>query len=203
MNKNLTLLFLMCSFWIGCIQTIFGQNLFHSSIDIGKKPNAMFLFTRKWDYPWNVSKDGKGKWHKVDGDTVNRQDTAHLYFTASCKTNVQGGYRIRYCYVTKTAGNIRLNFSDGSPAYASEFNIILDQKKFTFEPEIIYPVFEKDTKVVYKVTKCKLILYQKKHLTSKTISGYVNAQFDETVSKTKGTVLNKYYFRGYFESKVN
>ena len=200
MNKGRALLYWVFICAEG-IQTAFGQNkgVYYYPIIIKKEPNKAFSFTKKWDYPSDVTKDDKGRWEKADGDTIKKQDTAHLYFTANCKTNVQGGYRIRYCKIVKTAQNIILTFSDGLPAYASSFVVSIKKQKFTFEPDIIYPVVKRGVSSVYKVVQCKLTLYEQNYFTSKMLSGYIDADFSEKVSSTKTDRLNKYNFRGYFK----
>jgi hypothetical protein len=167
------------------------------------EPREAFTFVKKWAYRWDVLKDDKGIFTKTEDGKVTRGDTAHLYFTANCKTNIQGGYQIRYCYAKKTGNNLKLNFSDGAPAYASEFNVYLLKGKFYFEPVIIYPALTRGEKITHKVTRSKLVLYQPAYNAAKVISGFVDVEFIETSTGTSyGTTHHKYYFRGYFKTAV-
>ena len=130
-------------------------------------------------------------------------DTAHLYFTANCKTNVQGGYNVRYCYAIKKGVEINLDFSDGLPAYGSSFTIQVKNRKFCFNPNIVYPELNLNEKTTHKVTKSKLVLYQKSYKASKIISGYVDAEFVETtLIPGHEPASHNYYFKGYFKTRV-
>src|ERR1700735_2017365 len=119
-------------------------------ITIQKEPKGVFSFTRHWAYAWDVIKHDNGKFEKADADSITTADTAHLYFTANCKTNVQGGYHIRYCNALRTKEKISLAFEDGEPAYANEFDITIAGNKYQFKPRIVYPDFSAYGKLVYK-----------------------------------------------------
>jgi hypothetical protein len=60
-----------------------------------KEPKGVFSFEKEWAYPWYIIKDDKGMFAKVLAGKITKEDTAHSYFTANCKTNVQGGYSLR------------------------------------------------------------------------------------------------------------
>jgi len=181
----------------------FAQTLPYAQVTIGQEPNRVFSFTKNWAYPWNVVRDDNGNFSKTEDGEITSKDTVHLYFTANCKTNVQGSYSIRYCYATKKAGNIKLNFSDGLPAYASKFDVNIEKDRFSFSPSLIYPEMVIGEKRSCRVTKNKLILYQKNYIISKEVSGYVDAEFIETTSVAgKKPESHKYYFRGYFKTLI-
>jgi hypothetical protein len=169
-----------------------------------KEPKRMFSFTKQWAYPWYILKDEHGKFTKGEQGEITEKDTSHLYFTANCKTSVQGGYNVRYCDASKNGERITLSFLDAAAAYTSGFYIVLAKNKFIFEPKIIYPVYIRGEKTTCKITRRKLVLYQENYRTSKMISGYVNVEFIETVRVNKNKpVSHKHYFRGYFKTAVN
>ena len=63
----------------------------------------IFSFAKNWDYSWDVYKDDStGMFSKNGEEPITSSDTAHLFYTANCLTNVQGGYEIRYCFADKT-----------------------------------------------------------------------------------------------------
>jgi len=162
-----------------------------------------FAFANNWDYPAGLIKDDGGKFHKRTDREITKKDTSHLYFTAHCRTNVQGGYAIRYCYAKRKAGGIGLSFLDGEPAYASEINVFILEGKFTFTSKIIYPELSTGSKVIYKVTASKLFLYNKHYNASKEISGYIDAEFTETMLLKGKIEKHQYYLKGYFKAPIN
>jgi len=185
-------------------ECISAQHYTYWPIIFEKEPNGVFSFSKKWDYPEGVIKHDDGHFEKTDGKKLEATDTAHMSFTANCKTNVQGGYTIRYCYATRKGSNIHLNFTDGAPAYASKFNATLKNGTFHFEPGIIYPELIPGEKTSYTVTRSKLILYQKNYSVAHMISGYITAEFTETTQNSKKAIhTNKYYLEGYFKTPVN
>ena len=171
-------------------------------LTIEKEPAGKFEFNKNWAYRWDVVKDRNGKFSSAEVEKVTAKDTTHLYFTADCKTNVQGGYKIRYCYATKKPGSVVLSFTDGAPAYASEYKVIVKEDHFTFDPVIVYPELILGQKLTYNITRAKLILYQKDYSAAKMISGYVDAEFTETIIDKGVSKTNKLYFRGYFKTQV-
>jgi hypothetical protein len=175
----------------------------HFIITFGKESDDVFAFTKNWAYEWNITKDDNGRLSKTEVGKITSKDTFHLYFATNCKTNVQGGYSIRYCYATKKVGIIILNFSDGLPAYASEFNVNIERNRFSFNPNLIYPEIILGEKRSCRVTKNKLTLYQENYAISKQISGYIDEEFIETTSIAgKKPESHRYYFRGYFKTLV-
>jgi hypothetical protein len=202
MTIKLKCLFGLVSLALICGKTASAQSSL-TPITYAKGSGDAFTFTKKWAYPWYIQKDDKGKFIKAEDGEITKKDTAHLYYTANCKTNVQGGYQIRYCRASNKGNAIKLNFADGLPGYGSEFNIYLSKGKFYFEPVIVYPAFTRGEKITHKVTSSRLTLYQPATNAVKVISGFVDVEFIETSTGTKfGTTNHKYYFRGYFKSPV-
>lgn len=176
----------------------------YSSVVINKQMKGSFSFEKKWDYSWEIFKDDKtGKFEKNNSKPLRRSDTAHLFFTANCSTNVQGGYNIRYCYANKRNKIIRLTISDGLPAYASEFYMYIKGDSCSFMPKIIYPGYITGQKISYEVTKQKLTLNRSTYKTGDIIIGYINTEFTEVVSVPKrGIETNKFYLRGYVRTPL-
>lgn len=133
-----------------------------SKFSVYKKFLDTFSFAKQWDYPEGVFKDDSTGEFTTDGSPL---DTTHLYFTAKCLSNVQGGYDIRYCYATKNKNKITLTFADGLPAYASEFYIHIDTSSFWCDAETIYPVIAGGQKKSCKITNQKLItkIFKRRH----------------------------------------
>ncbi len=158
-----------------------------------------FSFSKKWDYSWEVFKDDStGEFSRNDDRPLKPADTAHLFFTANCQTNVQGGYDIRYCNAEKHRNTITLTFSDGLPAYASEFYLYITADSFSFKPKTIYPISIPRQSITYEVTKQQLTLNKSKYQIGNIIIGYVDIEFIETVSlPEKGVQKNKFYLRGF------
>ncbi len=74
-------------------QTIF------SRVSVERKMKDTFSFAKQWDYSWEVFKDDStGEFKRHDGQSITPADKAHLFYTANCLTNVQGGYNIQYCF---------------------------------------------------------------------------------------------------------
>jgi hypothetical protein len=191
-------------FQIGVIK-LYAQKELYSKITISKNINSNFSFTKKWDYAWDVFKDeNTGIVEKLDGDsTLTAEDTTHLYFTANCKTNIQGGYTIRYCYATKENDFIKIDFSDGLPAYASHFSVYLKKDSFYCVPKTIYPQFTIGQKISYTITKQQLRLIKKSFSINEKIQGFINLEFIETVEiPSKTSVKNKFFLRGYFKAPL-
>jgi hypothetical protein len=157
------------------------------------------------DYDWQVIKDDSTGKLTVMGDTlVKKEDTTHLFFTANCNTNIQGGYNIRYCSATIMNDSLVISFADGLPAYASSFYIIIKKDRFYFVPKIIYPQKMILEKITYSIE------YQKLHLTKSTfkknenISGYINVSFVETTTLSNRQSHKRVYFlNGYFNTVIN
>src|ERR1700747_1575032 len=77
-------------------------------IAIAEEPFYVFGFTKHWAYPWYITKDDNGKFSSAEDVKITAKDTAHLFYTASCSTNVQGGYEIRYCAASRVDGEIKI-----------------------------------------------------------------------------------------------
>lgn len=188
--------------------TIVGQNsnaqTKYSKVLVDRQIKATFSFAKQWDYSWEVFKDDStGRFTKNDDQPLTAADTAHLFYTANCLTNVQGGYDIRYCFADHNKGIITLIFSDGLPAYASEFFLYIRGDSFYFKPKTIYPLYIPGQKISYKVTKQKLTLNKSNYKIGDIIIGYVDAEFIETVSvPKKGTKQHKFYLRGYVRTQL-
>jgi len=189
--------------WMLMISSSLAQSKTSPAVAIGKIPESRLTFVEKWAYPWHIIKIKDGRFEDSESGEIIKGKVARLYFTANCQTDVQGGYSIRYCYASKNKDTIRLNFADGLPAYASEFNIYIEKDRFSFEPKIIYPQLTPNEKLIYKPISSKLILDHNNYKTIKVITGYVNAVFEEiTYSSNKTQTAKKYYFRGYFKAPV-
>lgn len=163
-----------------------------------------FSFAKKWDYSWEVFKDDStGEFTKNSSEPLVPGDTAHLYYTANCLTNVQGAYDIRYCFAKQRKGILTLTFADGLPAYGSSFYLHISGDSFYFEPQITYPLRISGEKISYRVTKQKLTLNKPAYKIGETIMGYVDAEFIETVSvPNKGTKKHTFYLKGYFRTPL-
>ncbi|WP_295676448.1 hypothetical protein [uncultured Mucilaginibacter sp.] len=195
-------LLIVVAYCFSVAQPAFGQ---HFPVVVFKEaPEGVFSFTKKWDYKEDIIKHDDGTFEKIDGEKIEPADTVHQYFTTNCKTNVQGGYTVKYCYAKRMGATIRLNFSGGMPAYANEFNFTLSNNTVNFNPRVVYPELIMDEKIVYKVTLCQLVLYQKNYALATNISGYIKAGFIEIIQNgKKGTKTNKYYLSGYFKTALN
>ena len=182
--------------------SIGGQNSFaqakYSKLSVDRKMKDTFSFAKQWEYSWEVFKDDStGEFTRNDDQSLTPADTAHLFYTANCLTNVQGGYDIKYCFAIQRKDIITLTLSDGLPAYASEFYLHISGDSFYFKPKTTYPLYIPGQKISYKVTKQKLILNKNNYKIDDLIIGYIDAEFIETVSVPKrGTKQHKFYLRG-------
>lgn len=173
-----------------------------SAISIDPQLKDSFSFTKKWDYAWDIIKDDDGKLFRADGEKIKPADTAHLFFTANCHTNVQGGYNIRYCYASKKDDNIQLLFSDGLPAYASDFLVYIKKDSACFKPKTIYPAPARSEKITYRIDKGKLVLNTPAG-TAKNIMGYIDLAFTEIVTLPgKEPQETQLYLKGYFKTPL-
>jgi hypothetical protein len=199
--------FKLVIFFLGFL-TIVGQDSIaqnkKSRISVDIRMKNTFSFTNKWDYSWEVFKDDStGEFTKNSSEPLTPNDTTHLFYTANCLTNVQGGYDIRYCFAEKVKDTVTLVFSDGLPAYASEFYFYIKADSFYFKPKTIYPIYISGQKIFYQVTKQKLTLNKSNYKIGDTIIGHVEAEFIETVSvPKKGTQKHKFYLRGYIRTPL-
>ncbi len=204
--------FITISFFCFLTNSLFGQtkHLFGannvsvkqiiSKVTVDKNLKGNFSFTKNWDYPEGVFKDDSTGEFTTDGSLL---DTTHLFFTANCSTNVQGGYDIRYCYATKVKNKIRLTFADGLPAYASEFYVYIDTSSFWCDVETIYPAITKGQKKSCTIAKQKLTLDKSKYSKGDTIKGFIEMEFIETVSVPNKAVQKRNLFlKGYFKTPL-
>ena len=176
----------------------------YSKLSVDRKMKDTFSFAKQWDYSWEVFKDDStGEFTRNDDQSLTPADTAHFFYTANCLTNIQGGYDIRYCFADQSKGIITLTFSDGLPAYASEFYFYIKGDSFYFKPKTIYPMRISGQKISYQVTKQKLTLNKNNYKIGDKIIGYVDAEFIETVSvPKKGTEQHKFFLRGYIRTPL-
>jgi hypothetical protein len=178
--------------------TALGQVAHKSKFTVDDSMKDTFAFTRQWAYSWTILKDDNGL-YSATGEKITPADTVHLFFTAQCESGVQGGYRVRYCYSSKKGNAIKLNFSDGAPAYASEYYVYIRGDSFYFKPSLNYPFSTKGEKMVYPIEKQQLTLNKKRYNLGDTIIGYIDCQFVEVWTVPGGkTRRTKLYFKGYF-----
>ncbi|MEP7252031.1 MAG: hypothetical protein ABI683_06610 [Ginsengibacter sp.] len=175
----------------------------YSRFSIDRQIKDTFSFKKQWDYSWEVSKDSTGEFKRNDDQILSPADTAHLFYTAYCVTNVQGGYDIKYSFAYRAIGAFTLTVADGLPAYASEFYFYIKGDSFYFKPKTIYPMNIPGQKISYQVTKQKLTLNKSNYGIGDTIIGYVDTEFIETVSvPKKGAQKHKFYLRGYIRTPL-
>jgi hypothetical protein len=174
-----------------------------ASVKVDRQLQDTFSFTKKWDYDWDILKDDNGKFYAADGRKIKDRDTVHLYFTANCSTNVQGGYLIRYCYADQTGDTMRLVFSDGLPAYASSFNLYIVRDTFYFKPVTIYPVNMNRQKFVYETSKQQLTLNKNNYRNGDRVMGTIDIEFMEKfTAPTAESSTRAYYLRGCFSTPL-
>jgi hypothetical protein len=186
------------------IQLVGANNVFIkqvvSKITVNKHLKGDFSFTKKWDYPEGIFKEDSTGEFGTDGSPL---DTTHLFYTANCSTNLQGGYKIRYCYAKKFDHKITLTFADGLPAYASKFYVHIDSSDFWCEAETIYPMFVKGQKKYCTTIKQKLIIDKSTYSKGDSIKGYIEMEFIETVELPSSRVhKNRYFLKGNFKTPV-
>jgi hypothetical protein len=172
-----------------------------SKITVDKNLKGKFSFTKKWDYPVGIFKDENTGKFTTDGGPF---DTTHLFYTANCFTNVQGGYDIRYCEATEENNKITLTFADDLPAYANEFKVNINTSSFWCEAKTIYPVRIKGEKLTCTIIKQKLIVDKVKCLKGDTIKGFIEMEFIEKVSiPNRAVQKSKYLLKGYFKTPLH
>jgi hypothetical protein len=177
----------------------------YSRVNVDTQLKDTFSFDQQWDYSWDIFKDDStGEFIKASDQPLVPADTAHLFFTAKCSTNVQGGYEIRYCFADKDGSDIVLTFSDGLPGYASEYYIYIKGDSFSFKPRTIYPAPPmRGEKTSYRITKQKLVLNRDVYSEGEIIVGYVDISFLEIVSAPgHKTVQHPRYLRGYIKTPL-
>jgi hypothetical protein len=195
--------FKLLIFFALSISQTFGQAKY-SKITFDRNMKDTFSFVSLWDYSPDIIKDDStGQLSRDDDKPIQSADTAHLYFTANCETNVMGGYNIRYCFATKNKETITLKFSDLQGPYASEFYAYIKGDSFYFRPVTIYPIVNFKERTSYRVTRQKLTLNKSSFITTNTVIGYIDTEFIETVSvPKKGTQSHRLYFRGFIKTSL-
>ncbi|HET6994967.1 MAG TPA: hypothetical protein VFI06_08290 [Chitinophagaceae bacterium] len=199
MNLKSTILF---SVYVFLIARELPAQVKYSRVNVDTQLKDTFSFDQEWDYAWDVFKDDStGEFIKASDQPLTAADTTHLFFTAKCSTNVQGGYDIRYCYAKKESSDIVLTFSDGLPAYASEYYVYIKGDSFSFRPKTIYPAFTRGQKISYRITKQKLVLNRNAYSPGDIIIGYIDIGFLEIVSAPgHKTEQHPLYLRGYIKT---
>ncbi len=166
-------------------------------------PADSLAFTNGWWYPWYTVKHQDGTFENTFGSELKAVDTAHLYFTSHCETNVQGGYEVRYCYASIKKGVIKLNFSDGAPAYGSEYHVFIKRDSFYCKAYTIYPISDGGEKITSLTKQQTLALDKQKYVPGDTLKGYINFTFRETSSAPgRRPYSHTYYFRGFFCTRL-
>src|SRR5438270_3006020 len=187
-----------------------------SKIKIDKHFKDTLSFVSGWDYPAGVYEIGNtGEFarfangldtivsNQADSTAVVQLDTTHLFFTANCATNVQGGYKIRYCFAEKQLDKIVLTLADGLPDYSSEYYFHINGDSFYFRPKTIYPLTYVGQKLTYHITKQNLTLAKKSYAIGETIIGYLNVEFIETVSiPGEPEETHKFYLRAFIKTPL-
>jgi hypothetical protein len=164
-----------------------------------------FSFANRWDYPWDVIReDSGGMFSKIEDGLITAEDTAHLYFTANCTTNVQGGYEVRYAYAHLQADTLTIRFEDGLPAYASNFEIQVVKDRFYFQPRLIYPAARRaGEQVSYEMKKQELVLQKAHYKPGDIVMGRVDIEFEARISVPgKETAVRPFYFNGFLRVPV-
>ncbi len=175
----------------------------YSPVVINTQMKDTFSFVSQWAYPWYVENDGTGHFSSDFGEKITAKDTAQLFFTAKCSTNVQGGYEIRYGFAKTQNTGFDLVFVDGYPAYGSEFYFYVRGDSFYFMPWTVYPISSFGEEISYRINRQTLTLNKKKYLTGDIIIGYVDAEFTQIV-KINGELKDKskLYLKGYFRTPL-
>jgi hypothetical protein len=182
---------------------LFSQQHYTSTISIDNNFKDSFSFPTQWEYPWYVIKDDYGHFENTLGKKITRKDTAHLFFTAQCETNVQGSHAIHYCYAEKKRNELLLIFEDGLPAYGSTFTVHIKNDSFYFSPRTIYPQFIPGGKKTYRIDKEKLVLNKDLFVKGELVKGYADIEFTEIINAPANVNREtKFYLRGYFRTPL-
>lgn len=153
-------------------------------------PKDGFPFSKEWAYPWYITRDDKGNFEHAMGEPVTAADTAHLYFTAGCETNIQGVYTIRYCYASMERDTLKLLFEDGMPAYASSFEVKVYKDNFEVIPHLVYPSPGK--------VKPGKVIEQSMTL---SVNNYGAGGYISYIFRIEGSDQS-YYLRGFFNTPL-
>ncbi|MBI1344568.1 MAG: hypothetical protein GC171_16730 [Terrimonas sp.] len=163
-----------------------------------------FSYVHHWDYPWYILKDEEtGELSNALNTGIHQEDTAHLYFTAHCETNVQGGYLIRYCEARRFGDTLKLILTDGLPAYASIFHIDIIKDSFNFSPELIFPAYSTTQPLQFSVQQQAMTLNLAAVDGAAMIFGFINFQFEQVIPlDNKPPEIYKYYLRGSIRTPI-
>jgi len=177
----------------------FAQSRFAQKVVVQAVPADSLAFTSGWGYHWYMIKQGDVTFENTNGTKLKAEDTAHLYFTSHCETNVQGGYAVQYCYASIKKGVIKLNFLDGMPTYSSQYNVFIKGDSFYCKAKTVYPISSVGEKIIDITKQQTLVLDKQKYEVGDTLKGYINFTFRET-SRAPGrkTYNYTYYFKGFF-----
>ncbi len=168
------------------------------SIDAAMVDTA-FAFTSQWAYPWYVIKEKDGTFSNNFNEKITAADTAHLFFTANCQTNVQGGYTVNYCNASTKSNKTTLHFTGGQPAYGGNFYVYIKGDSFYFKPTVAYTVTTYGEKSIFIINNQNLQLNKKNYTQGDTIMGYINCSFTQlTTIPGKRRQKQELYFKGYF-----
>jgi hypothetical protein len=201
MQAKLLVLFLPVV--ICCLHKTYAQYKPVSFLNVTPSLKDSFWFTNQWDYPWYLIKDEAGRFSSNISNTVKPADTAHLYFTAKCRTSVQGGYNIRYCEAKKQGDIITLTFFDGEPSYISRFYVYIKQSSFYFKPQTIYPTYMLRSNMQYTINSERLSLVKNNYAKGDVIAGYIDCVFTETSDSANHPIQrSNLYIKGYFKTPV-
>jgi hypothetical protein len=194
---------LLLPFFICLMLSAFTQQRYSSKFLVDTKFKDTFSFAGKWHYPWHTLKWDDGRFSSGLSDSISAADTMHMYYTANCRTNVQGGYQIKYCYASRDGSEMVLTFSDGLPAYASEFRVHIKNDSFYFQPEMVYPAAPQGEKITFRIDKEKLTLNKTGFEPGELVKGYAEFEFTEqTETPGKPLQARKYYLKGFFRTPL-
>ena len=179
-----------------------------SRVKVKKHMKDTFSFAKKWEYtlfrPRGRRCSVVPRFVRDTCTELTAADTNHIYFTADCRTNVQGGYVIKYCYAEKLSDTLKLTLADGWPAYASEFSFYIIGDRFFFKPRTVYPAIKRGQKITYRIQKQKLTLNNNQFMPGDVIMGYIDAEFIEDVAiPGKPVYSKKLYLKGSIRTDVS
>jgi hypothetical protein len=159
-------------------------------------------FNEKWDYPWYIVYEN-GVFENTFGETIEKSDTAHLFYTANCWTNHQGEHQIRYCQARYFNDTITLFFMPELPAYASSLTVSIVKNDFWCDFTAVYPESRINQKLTRTITNQKLILNYAFYKPGDMVKGYVEVTFTETsIVPNEMPVSQSCYFKGFFKTQL-
>ncbi len=152
-----------------------------------------FSFTRQWDYPWYIIRHDDGTFENAQNDTLDADDTAHVFNTARVHTSVQGGYDIRYCTAVRTEEeDVVLYFEDGLPAYANTFIVNIKNGRAGATPDLASPGLP-SAKNSWTVTALTVLLNQARYSPGDTVIGHVEMKFTNGPAGTQSHTLSGWF----------